>query len=105
MSTAKEVRPSALSKTQIAAALEKLNGWSSKSGKLYKKFEFEDFSQAMSFMVRAISQIERANHHPEWLNVYNRVEINLITHDVNKSNTPAITALDVDLALHLNSIS
>jgi 4a-hydroxytetrahydrobiopterin dehydratase len=97
-------RPIALSESQITEALTQLKGWSLKSEKLFKKFEFEDFSSAMSFMVHAISKIEKLNHHPEWFNVYNRVEVALITHDVANGSAPAITKLDVELALHLDKI-
>lgn len=102
MST-KESRPAKLSEAAIKTKLKTLKGWSLKEGKLFKKFEFADFSEAMAFMVRAISFIEKSNHHPEWFNVYNRVEVSLITHDVKDSKKPAISDLDFALAEHLNS--
>ncbi len=98
-------RPSALSEGIINKELRSLAGWQLDNGKLFKKFEFSDFAEAMGFMVRAISFIETSNHHPEWFNVYNRVEVTLVTHDVAGSSKPAITSLDLSLAQHLNQIA
>jgi len=98
-------RPAALSPVEIEAALSDLPGWSLRAGKLYRKFEFADFPAALDFMNRAVDFIEAQNHHPEWLNVYNRVEVELITHDVHERVGPALSKLDVALAQHLNSLS
>lgn len=97
-------RPAALSATELKRHLKELKDWSLKDGKLFKMFVFKDFSESMGFMVRAISFVEIHNHHPEWLNVYNRVEVSLITHDVKGSKTAALTKLDVDLAKHLDTL-
>lgn len=105
MSRHQAARPPALSETQISQALNELQGWSLQSGKLNKTFKFSDFAEAMAFMVRAISFIEKTNHHPEWLNVYNRVEIWLTTHETQAANVAGVTKLDLDLAAHLNFIS
>ena len=55
--------------------------WKEENNSLYKKFEFADFSEAFSFMTRVAIAAEKANHHPLWTNVYNKVEIWLSTHD------------------------
>jgi 4a-hydroxytetrahydrobiopterin dehydratase len=55
--------------------------WKEEDNKLYKKFEFADFSAAFGFMTRVAIEAEKMNHHPLWTNVYNKVEIWLNTHD------------------------
>ena len=55
--------------------------WKKKENKLYKKFEFKDFSEAFAFMTRVALAAEKMDHHPLWTNVYNKVEIWLNTHD------------------------
>ncbi|GAB3007978.1 4a-hydroxytetrahydrobiopterin dehydratase [Niabella terrae] len=55
--------------------------WQKLENQLYQKFEFSDFSEAFGFMTRVAIEAEKMNHHPEWKNVYNRVEIWLNTHD------------------------
>ena len=55
--------------------------WEEKEHKLYKKFEFKNFSEAFGFMTRVAIEAEKMNHHPLWSNVWNRVEIWLSTHD------------------------
>ena len=66
-----------------AAALAKLSGWSEVVGRdaISKKFQFKDFNQAFGFMTMAALMAEKLDHHPEWFNVYNRVDIVLSTHD------------------------
>lgn len=55
--------------------------WKESDNKLYRKFEFKDFSEAFAFMTRVALAAEKMNHHPLWTNVYNSVEIWLSTHD------------------------
>lgn len=55
--------------------------WKEENNKLYKKFEFKNFSQAFAFMTQVALEAEKMNHHPFWTNVWNRVEIWLSTHD------------------------
>lgn len=55
--------------------------WKEANNKLHRKFEFKDFSEAFAFMTRVALAAEKMNHHPEWKNVYNTVEIWLSTHD------------------------
>lgn len=55
--------------------------WTEINNQLYKKFEFQNFSEAFAFMTRVAIEAEKANHHPLWINVWNKVEIWLSTHD------------------------
>jgi len=88
-----------LTSDQIQKELENLSGWSVVDGKLHKEFQFEDFNQAFGFMARAAMYIEKLNHHPEWANVYNKISIDLTTHDAG-----GITGNDINLARFLNSL-
>ena len=65
------------------AALSELTGWSEVDGRdaIARNFTFSDFNEAFGFMSRVALEAERMDHHPEWFNVYNRVEITLSTHD------------------------
>ena len=86
-----------LSQEEIDEELKKLHGWSVINEKLHKEFSFDSFNQAFGFMTRAAMEIEKMNHHPEWFNVYNRITIELTTHDAG-----GITKNDVNLAKILN---
>ena len=88
-----------LSKIEIDEELKKITGWSVKNDKLHKEFQFNNFNQAFGFMTRAAMEIEKMNHHPEWFNVYNRITVDLTTHDAG-----GITNNDVSLARILNSL-
>ena len=88
-----------LSQQEIDEALKNLSGWGVVNEKLHKEFEFETFNQAFGFMTRAAMEIEKMNHHPEWFNVYNRLIIELTTHDAD-----GITNNDINLAKILNSL-
>ncbi|MDH3191570.1 MAG: 4a-hydroxytetrahydrobiopterin dehydratase [Nitrosopumilus sp.] len=88
-----------LSSESIEQELKNLNGWIVKNGKLHKEFEFEGFNQTFGFMTRAAMHIEKMNHHPEWFNVYNRLVVDLTTHDAG-----GITQNDIKLARILNSL-
>ena len=88
-----------LSQADIDEDLKNLPGWSVVNEKLHKDFQFESFNQAFGFMTRAAMEIEKMNHHPEWFNVYNRITVDLTTHDAG-----GITKNDVDLAKILNSL-
>lgn len=89
-----------LTRDEIESALATLQHWRLVEGKLHREFKFADFAHAFGFMATAAVLIEKRNHHPEWSNVYNRVTVDLTTHD-----SSGITALDVDLALLLEQIS
>jgi 4a-hydroxytetrahydrobiopterin dehydratase len=84
------------------AALGKLKGWSDVNGRdaIAKKFEFKDFNQAFGFMARAALVAEKMDHHPEWFNVYNKIEVTLSTHDAG-----GVTELDVKLAEAMDKIA
>ena len=88
-----------LSESDIDEELKKLSGWNVKDDKLHKEFQFDNFNQAFGFMTRAAMEIEKMNHHPEWFNVYNRITVELTTHDAG-----GITNNDVNLARILNSL-
>jgi 4a-hydroxytetrahydrobiopterin dehydratase len=88
-----------LSDNQIKEELLSLNGWSIKGGKLHKDFVFANFIDAFGFMVKASMHIEKMNHHPEWFNVYNKLSVDLTTHDAG-----GITKNDINLAKTLNSL-
>jgi len=77
------------------AALKDLPGWSAAPGRdaIVKTFQFEDFGQAFGWMSRIALAAEKLDHHPEWFNVYSRVEVLLATHDAG-----GVTELDVKLA-------
>ena len=89
-----------LSSEQISEELKNLSGWSVKEEKLHKDFEFGDFNEAFGFMTRAAMHIEKMNHHPEWFNVYNKLTVDLTTHDAG-----GITENDINLAKILNSLA
>ena len=78
-----------LTDAQRDAALSSLPGWALRADGLAicKTFRFGDFAEAFGFMTRIAIQAEKADHHPEWFNVYNRVEITLTTHDAGGLST------------------
>ena len=70
-----------LTDEEIQSALESVPGWKLVDGKLHREFRFDDFVSAFGFMASVALRAEAMNHHPEWFNVYNRVSIDLSTHD------------------------
>ncbi len=70
-----------LSDEKVQEALQGLPGWELRDGRLVRSLRFRDFQEAFGFMARMALYSEAANHHPEWSNVWNRVEIGLRTHD------------------------
>ncbi|HSF27579.1 MAG TPA: 4a-hydroxytetrahydrobiopterin dehydratase [Nitrosopumilaceae archaeon] len=88
-----------LSDDQIKKELANLPGWSIVNGKLHKDFVFKDFIETFGFMSTAALHIEKMNHHPEWFNVYNKLKVDLTTHDAG-----GITQNDINLARILNSL-
>ena len=88
-----------ISQEQIKNELKNMSGWAVVAGKLHKEFQFDDFNQAFGFMTRAAMHIEKINHHPEWFNVYNKLIVDLTTHDAG-----GITENDIKLAKILNSL-
>ncbi|MEO7600314.1 MAG: 4a-hydroxytetrahydrobiopterin dehydratase [Opitutus sp.] len=90
-----------LSATKIKTALTALPGWGYKRDALAKTFTFGSFPEALSFMIRAGFEAESMNHHPEWTNVYSRVDVRLNTHDAGGK----VTEKDVELASRLQKLS
>ena len=84
-----------------AAALAELAGWSEVAGRdaIQKSFKFADFNAAFGFMSRVALLAEKADHHPEWFNVYNRVDITLSTHDAG-----GLSQRDIALAKAIEAV-
>lgn len=89
-----------LSTEEVDEELKQLTGWQVRDAKLHREYKFTDFIHAFGFMATAAMAIEKMNHHPEWLNVYNRVTVDLTTHD-----SGGITKNDVELARVLDRIA
>lgn len=89
-----------LNEEELRAALFELKDWSLRSGKLHRDYKFADFVHAFGFMATTAIAIEKRNHHPEWSNVYNRVTVDLTTHDAG-----GITRKDVELAQFLDTVA
>ena len=89
-----------LDKTAIREALAKLEGWSLEAGKLHREYRFPDFVTAFGFMSSVALVAEAMNHHPEWQNVYNRVVVDLTTHDAG-----GITEKDLALARRMDELA
>ncbi|XP_075061468.1 pterin-4-alpha-carbinolamine dehydratase 2 [Mixophyes fleayi] len=88
-------------RTQAVEELQSL-GWTEITARdaIYKEFVFKTFNQAFGFMTRVALQAEKMNHHPEWFNVYNKVQITLTTHDCGK-----LTRKDVKLAQFIEKVA
>ena len=91
-----------MNKETRADALIGLDGWSDTEDRdaIQKTFTFKSFNQAFSFMTRVAMEAEKANHHPEWCNIYNRVDVTLSTHDAG-----GITEKDIKLAQFMEMIA
>ena len=89
-----------LNETALAAAVDGLPGWRVENGKLHREYTFPDFVHAFGFMATAAIAIESMEHHPEWSNVWNRVVVDLTTHDAG-----GITAKDILLAEKLEELA
>lgn len=88
-----------LENAEIEKALTACPGWSLEAARpaLMKRFNFKDFSAAWAFMAQSALLAEKMDHHPEWFNVYNRVDVLLTTHDAG-----GITQLDINMAQAMN---
>lgn len=84
-----------LTEEELAATLAELKSWNRVEGRsaIQRALEFRDFNEAFAFMSRVALMAERMDHHPEWFNVYNKVEVTLATHSED-----GVTDLDVRLA-------
>ena len=89
-----------LSPDAIAQLPKQLPAWALKEGKLHRELRFADFSEAFGFMARVALAAEQLNHHPEWSNVWNRVVINLTTHDCG-----SLSNLDLALAQRIEALA
>jgi 4a-hydroxytetrahydrobiopterin dehydratase len=92
-------KPKKLETKNITATLNTLKGWSVSKGKLHKEFKFASFVEAFGFMSSVALIAERMNHHPEWFNVYNKVVIDLTTHDLG-----GISTFDIDFASRVEKL-
>jgi 4a-hydroxytetrahydrobiopterin dehydratase len=88
-----------LSEQEIQSELNRLQGWTIVNGKLNRSFEFNSFVDAFGFMTKVALAAEKMNHHPEWFNVYNRLNIDLVTHDIG-----GISNYDIKLAGIINKL-
>ena len=91
-----------LGNEERSAALSRIPGWQPVDGRdaIAKTFKFADFNAAFGFMTRVALIAERMNHHPEWSNVWNRVEVTLSTHDAR-----GLTMRDIELAEAMNKVA
>lgn len=92
--------PTKLTANEIDAALSELGSWTIQNEKLHQQFQFSSFVEAFGFMSSVALVAESMGHHPEWFNVYNRVTVDLTTHDAG-----GITQKDVDLARRMNELA
>ena len=90
-----------LTETEIKDGLAKLPGWSQKGKNIEAEFAFQNFRDAISFIVQVAIEAEVMNHHPEFFNSWNKVSFSFCTHDVGHK----ITDLDIKLAERLNAIA
>ena len=95
------MRPKKLEGAARIQALTLLDGWTEVQGRdaIHKTFKFPDFNAAFAFMTRVALKAEQLDHHPEWSNVYNKVEITLSTHDAG-----GVTELDAALAKFIDDL-
>ena len=93
-------RPEKLVDTEVQERLQSLSGWTIVGGKLHREYEFGSFVEAFGFMVSAALWAEKMDHHPDWSNVYNRVVVDLVTHDAG-----GLTTYDFDLALAMDALT
>lgn len=89
-----------LSEQEVDAALKSLKGWSVVNRKLHKEFTFKDFVRAFGFMSSVALIAEKMNHHPDWSNVYNKVVIELTTHDLG-----GISSFDIEFASKVDALT
>jgi 4a-hydroxytetrahydrobiopterin dehydratase len=92
-------RPIKLTESELKASLLELPDWQLQNNALQRDFKFKDFSEAFAFMTRVALAAEKMDHHPDWSNVYNQVNIRLNTHDAG-----GITELDKQLAQKINTL-
>lgn len=86
----------------VESFVKKNKGWSRVKGRsaIFKSYSFKDFNAAFAFMTRSALVAEQMNHHPEWFNVYNRVDVTLATHDAG-----GVTDLDFKMARKMDAFA
>ncbi|CAB3787026.1 Putative pterin-4-alpha-carbinolamine dehydratase [Paraburkholderia ultramafica] len=91
-----------LTTEERAAQIAQLHGWQAVADRdaIQRKFEFADFNEAFGFMTRVAIKAQEMDHHPEWFNVYSKVEITLATHEAD-----GVTGRDIELAGFIDSIT
>lgn len=88
-----------LTDAQVALQLDELQGWTKDGQYIIKTYEFGSFVEAISFMTQVAFHAEEIEHHPEWTNIYNKVDVRLTTHDVS-----GISSHDIRLAKRMEHI-
>jgi len=88
-----------LDDAQVRERLARLTGWTLRQGRLHREFEFRDFARAFAFMTAVARLAEERDHHPDWSNSWNRVVIDLVSHDVK-----GLSARDFDLASAIDGL-
>lgn len=92
-----------LTSTEVSTLLQALPDWRHETGRgglIAREFKFHDFAQAFGFMAQIAVIAESRNHHPEWFNVYNRVQVTLTTHDAG-----GLTMKDIELARTMDRVA
>ena len=89
-----------LTQEELTAALADLPGWELKDGKLNKSYKFSSFARAIGWMVSVAIYADKLDHHPVWSNVYNRVDVELVTHDLG-----ALSTWDLELAKKMEELA
>jgi 4a-hydroxytetrahydrobiopterin dehydratase len=91
-----------LTSEERATQIAELRGWQAAAGRdaIQRQFKFADFNEAFGFMTRVAIKAQEMDHHPEWFNVYNKVEITLATHEAD-----GLTERDIKLARFIDSIT
>jgi 4a-hydroxytetrahydrobiopterin dehydratase len=89
-----------LPEAEVQARLPSLAGWSVVNGKLHREYKFGDFAEAFGWMAQVAMAAEKQDHHPEWFNVWNKVIVDLTTHDAG-----GISERDFTLAARMNQLA
>ncbi|MCZ7666408.1 MAG: 4a-hydroxytetrahydrobiopterin dehydratase [Chloroflexi bacterium] len=95
------MKRAALNEGELEKALQDLVGWQVQAGKLHKEFKFKSFATAMGWMVSVAIEADKLDHHPEWRNVYNKVVVDLVTHDLDNK----VSTFDVELAKRMDALT
>ncbi len=92
-------RPAALTQEELADRLQSVPEWTLRDGSLHRSFAFADFAEAFAFMTKVAAVAEQLDHHPDWSNSWNTVEIGIVSHDAG-----GITELCLDLAKRIDAL-